>query len=218
MSVQAKAHGTARGGRAGQGWCMPRLVQDFGLELLAQQLWCWGRDIEHPGGNVLMQFGFERHRYQGRSERSSCYRLDDGDLHVCMWGFGIFFGQRDCGGLYLGRLDFCPRWAPIESLSVAIHQTEDLPAFARPRGMAQWKSARTLWKAMQKWIADYERWVCHTAGIAYRRECVDAWLRPFVSAKHMAPAWRFLSQRRWERQDQPLMQSLRKYIIPAVFE
>ena len=29
---------------------------------MEQQLWCWGRDVERPEGNLLMAYGFERHR------------------------------------------------------------------------------------------------------------------------------------------------------------
>ena len=50
---------------------------------MSQQLWCWGRDIKSPQGNLLMNYGFERHRESGKgSSGSSCYRLDDGPLHV----------------------------------------------------------------------------------------------------------------------------------------
>ena len=216
MSAPAKTGRKARGGRAGQGWCMPRLVQDFGLELLAQQLWCWGRDIVHPDGNLLVEFGFERHRYSGKSERTTCYRLDDGELHICLWG--MFFGRRELGGLYLGRLDFCPTWAPIESLSAAIHRIADLPSFVRPRGREQWQCARTLWTSQQKWIADYELWITDITGVEHREECVDSWMRPFVGAERMSPAWQFLSQRGWEGNGRSVMKSLKEYILPAVFE
>ena len=199
--------------RSGQGWCIPRPIRNFGRKLLAQQLWCWGRDIEYPDGNLLTQFGFERHRYDGAAERSTCYRLDEEKRHVCMWGFGMFFGYRDLGGLYLSRFDFCPGWAPIESLSLAIHQVADLPLFARPRGRAQWNQARELWKSQLQWIAGYERWVRATVGLAYRRKCVESWLRPFARAERMASAWQFLGHRMWERQKQPLKQSLRNYTL-----
>ena len=200
--------------RSGQGWCMPHPVRRFGGKLMAQQLWCWGQDIEFPDGNLLMSFGFERHRYHGMVDRSTCYRLDSEQLHVCMWGFGIFFGRRDLGGLYLDRFEFCPNWAPVESLSLAIHWPDELPVFGRPRGRDQWRRARKLWKATSKWIADYESWVRDTAGIAYRRECVDTWLRPFVRADRIASAWRFISRRGWERHDH-VPQILKKYTISA---
>ena len=210
-TLQAEAAGT----RSGQGWCMPRPVRRFGGRLMEQQLWCWGRDIEFPDGNLLIRFGFERHRDHDGFDRSTCYRLDIEELHVCMWGFGMFFGRRDLGGLYLDRFEFCPYWAPVESLSLAIHWPEDLPVFARPRGREQWQRARKLWKVSWQWIAGYEAWVRNTVGIGYRRECVDTWLRPFVRADRIGPAWRFLSRRGWEQQDQPLSQTLRKYTLPA---
>ena len=215
MSARVHANAAARGARAGQGWCMPPTVRNFGSNLLAQQLWCWGRDIECSGGNLLMQFGFERHRYRGDSDRSTCYRLDDDELHICMWGFGMFFGCRDLGGLFLGRFDFRPKWAPVESLSLDIHRAADLPGFARPSGGSQWQCARKLWTSLLQWIADYERWVKGSAGAEYRQKCVETWMRPFVRADRMASAWQFLSRRKWETQNEPVSQSLRKFLIAA---
>ena len=182
---------------------------------MEQQVWCWGRDVEHPSGNLLMRFGFERHRDQSSTDRSTCYRLDQEKLHVALWGFGMFFGCRDLGGLYLGRFEFCPGWAPVESLSLSIHWPEDLPAFSRPQGKAQWLNARRLWKASLNWIAKYETWVRTTAGLAYRRDCVDNWLRPSVRADKIAAAWRYLSRRDWEHQEQPYTQALKRYIFPG---
>lgn len=206
---------SARATRMGQGWCMPRPVRRFGERLMPQQVWCWGRDVEHPDGNLLMEFGFERHRDCNTDARSTCYRLDRDRLHVALWGFGMFFGLREFGGLYLDRFDFCPQWAPVESLSLAIHWPDELPAFARPRGKPQWQRARELWKSSLLWIANYETWVHANAGRAYRRECVETWLRPYVRSEKMVAAWRFLGRQDWEQQDQRLTQALRRYTIPT---
>lgn len=199
--------------RMGQGWCMPRPIRRFGGKLMEQQVWCWGRDVEYSGGNLLMRFGFERHRDRTLADRSTCYRLDRQELHVCLWGFGMFFGQRDLGGLYLNRFEFSPLWAPVESLALEIHWPNELPVFARPRGGAQWRRARKLWKSSLRWIANYESWVRSNVGLAYRRECVSAWLRPFVRAEKSAAAWRFLSRQEWEHHNQPLIQQLNHYTI-----
>lgn len=180
---------------------------------MEQQVWCWGRDVEHPQGNLLMRFGFERHRDRSTADRSTCYRLDQDQLHVSLWGFGMFFGRRDLGGLYLDRFKFCPKWAPVESLSLAIHWPDELPVFARPRSTPQWQRARKLWKSSLLWIANYEAWVRSTAGLPYRRECVDRWLRPFAPAEKTAAAWRFLGGRGWEHQGTPLAQALKPYTI-----
>jgi len=166
--------------RAGQGWCVPRPVRRFGDTLMSQQVWCWGRDVECPDGNLLMRFGFERYRDNDTAVRSTCYRLDQGELHVCLWGFGMFFGSRQLGGLYLNRFDFIPSWAPVESVSLAGHSPDELPAFTRARGESQWHRAHKLWKQSLLWIAGYESWVRKNVGICYRRHCVDTWLQPFV--------------------------------------
>ena len=201
--------------RTGQGWCMPRPIRRFGGRLMEQQVWCWGRDVEGPAGNLLMGFGFQRHRDHGTDVRSTCYRLDQDESHISLWAFGMFFGHRELGGLYLDRFDFCPRWAPVESVSLAIHWPDELPVFTRPQGRPQWQRARKLWKSLLAWIADYETWVHSTAGLDYRRECVETWLRPFVRAEKTPAAWRFLSQQRWDQQNQPLAQTLKRYTIQA---
>lgn len=215
VAAKESGPGVARSAREGQGWCMPRPVRRFGGRLMEQQVWCWGRDVENPDGNVLMRFGFERHRDGSSDVRSTCYRLDRDQLHVSLWGFGMFFGRRDLGGLYLDRFDFCPTWAPVESLSLAIHWPGELPVFARPRGRSQWQRARKLWKLSLLWIADYETWVRDEVGLAYRRECVESWLRPYVRADRMSAAWRYLSRRGWERNGQHPMSELGRYTIDA---
>ena len=214
MLVAPKTDDGKRQSRLGQGWCMPPTIRRFGKKLLEQQLWCWGRDIRYSDGNLLMSFGFERHRDCSADSGSTCYRLDQDDLHVALWGFGMFFGRRDLGGLYLGRFEFCPDWAPIESISLSIHWSDELPVFARPYGQDQWQRARKLWESLLGWIADYERWVfVETSGIAYRKECVESWLRPFVRADRMADAWQFLGARGWDEDDQSLQQKIKRYTL-----
>jgi hypothetical protein len=192
---------------------MPQTIRRFGSKLLAQQLWCWGKDISYGDGNLLMRFGFARHRDTDADVRSTCYRLDQDDLHIALWGFGMFFGQRELGGLYLGRFEFCPDWAPIESISLSIHWPAELPIFDRPLGQDQWQRARKLWEALLAWIADYERWVLDVVGIEYRQHCVEQWLRPFVRADQMPSAWRFLSCRGWEENARPNQKKLKPFLL-----
>lgn len=202
-----------QGSRAARGWCLPGTVRRFGEKLIGQQLWCWGCDIQRSDDNLLMRFGFERHRDSGTSERSTCYRLDRDQMHVSLWGFGMFFGFRDLGGLYFGRFDFHPTWAPIESLSLAIHWPDQLPIFARPRGESQWQRARKIWSRSLLWVAEYESWVCKTVGPEHRHDCVDRWLRPFVRGEKMSAAWRYLGRRRWEHQSVSPVQQFKQYTI-----
>lgn len=182
---------------------------------MEQQVWCWGRDVEYADGNLLMEFGFQRYRDCETADRSTCYRLDCDQLHVALWGFGMFFGFRELGGLFLDRFEFLPRWAPIESLALGIHWPDELPRFVRPQGRPQWQQARKLWHSSLLWIADYEAWVRSRVGLAYRRACIETWLRPFVRADKTAAAWRFLSGQGWQQQDQQITKTLKRYTIPA---
>lgn len=63
------------------------------------------------------------------------------------------------------------------------------------------------------WMAAYENWIVETEGIEYRQECVASWLAPFVYAENMEKSWRFLSERRWEKKQQPLRQQLKQFTI-----
>jgi len=186
-----------------RGWCCPRSVQSFGKRLLGQQLWCWGRDIARPQGNLLIEFGFRRHRARDLDrDGSSCYRIDADAHHVALWGFGMFYGRRGWGGLYLDRFSFRPQWANIEALSLGIHSTQDLPPFKQPKSRSQWQRAHRLWHDLLSWISHYERWALDAAGLDYRQRCVAEWLYPFVKAESMPQAWLLLRHRIWETNPQ----------------
>ncbi|MFO0915800.1 MAG: hypothetical protein U0795_22765 [Pirellulales bacterium] len=182
-----------------QGWCLSRPVLRFGEQLMSQQEWCWGRDVKYPGGNLLMEYGFERHRDTSGKARSTCYRMQHDAGQIALWGFGMFFGHRKNGGVFLRRYDFRPLWGPIESLSLGIHWPQELPVFRRPSDRKQWCCAQAAWASALRWIAQYETWVHRVCGSDYRRECVAEWLRPFVTADKMAAAWKYLGRREWER-------------------
>ena len=94
LKIVPARHSPSTSSRTGQGWCGPQTVRRFGGRMMEQQVWCWGRDIEHSDGNLLIDFGFERHRDRGVDDRSTCYRMDCDRLHVSLWGFGMFFGNR----------------------------------------------------------------------------------------------------------------------------
>ncbi len=180
-----------------QGWCFPRVVARFGERLFGQQLWCWGRDIQYPKGNLLIRYGFSRHRQRG-ADGSTCYRLDTDQQHIALWGFGVWYGSREFGGIFLNRFNYTPRWGNFDSLALGIHWPEDLPPLGRPTNQHQWQRAHRLCCQMMAWIASYETWVRREVGLDYRRQCVATWLRPFVAAEQMPAAWRLFQKRCWE--------------------
>jgi len=182
-----------------QGWCYPPPVKRFATKLLDQQLWCWGRDISSPDGNLLIEQGFQRHRQPDAGAKGcTCYRLDDDARHVALWGFGIFYGERELGGLLIRRFGFTPEWLGVESLALGIHSAQALPPFSRPSGADEWRRAHRLCAHLVEWIAGYERAILDSQGPAYREACIRDWLRPFTLADRTAHAWQSLKSRRWD--------------------
>ena len=68
-------------------------VQRFAAALLDQQMWCWGCDIRHGEGNVLLQYGFSRWRPPEGTLGSTAYQLEaPPSRQVVLWGFGVGIG------------------------------------------------------------------------------------------------------------------------------
>ena len=51
-------------------WRVPPSVIREGKLLLDQQCWCWGQDIRHPEGNLLLTHGFVRERHDTEKDLS----------------------------------------------------------------------------------------------------------------------------------------------------
>lgn len=202
---------------AGRGWGYPPRVRRFAERLLNQQLWCWGRDILCSDGNLLTRYGLLRHRNpEDPKEGATCYRSDDDDCHVALWGFGVFFGLRRHGGLFVERCSFQPRWAPVESLSLGVHSLKDLRMFERPRSEDNWRCAHRLLREMVGWIVRYETWVQQAQGVAFRQECINGWRAPIVNASDQVVVWRRIRDRCWtSASSQGLFADLAPVHVPA---
>jgi hypothetical protein len=99
----------------------------FACDLLNQQLWHWGRDICDPRGNLLLQAGFSQLAPPARCAGSSIYRKQlSRSSGIWLHSYGIFFGQRDLGGIFCRRFRFVPesaqsfeltdlRWTPDDA-------------------------------------------------------------------------------------------------------
>ncbi len=182
-----------------RGWRYPRPVQRFATKLLTQQFWCLGQDVLSPHGNLLMEYGFSRHRGSaGKRAKSTYYTLEEGELRIALWAFGAVFAERSHGGIFLDRFNFKPGWSSVDSLPYGVHSPEQLPRFPPPASNTEWQSAHRLCQSMLEWFASYETWVAKRYGLEYRQKCVEKWSRPVANADQIADAWTFLSRRSWE--------------------
>ncbi len=75
-----------------------RWMRNQGTVLLNQQIWCWGQDIRHREGNLLLAYGFRRHRPPANTHGSSCYELQVNEqTAIRLWGFGFFYEHHELG-------------------------------------------------------------------------------------------------------------------------
>jgi hypothetical protein len=170
---------------------------DHAAGLLSQQAWCWGRDVARPEGNWLCEIGFTRIEPPAdRKDCSSVYSLQlPHDRCVVLRGFGVFYGDRERGGVFLPRYAFQPRYTTCAMLNYPPWSVHDLPKL-RPPTKSQRNTCASLTLELIDWIRNYEVTIIENLGIEYRRRTLMPWnngKRPFTPAERFASAWRELS-------------------------
>lgn len=166
------------------------------IELLNQQVWCWGRDVKSPRGNLLVQHGFHRTEKPAGSPAASLYRLElSSTTRIILRGFGVFCGDDRWGGLFLRRFGFKPKLTPAPDMSRPAWTAEDLPSLVLP-GADQAESCQRLLMSLIDWVVQYETWIREVAGPSYRRKTLDDWnaRQGVVPAEAMIKAWRTLAR------------------------
>lgn len=166
------------------------------IGLLDQQLWCWGRDIARPEGNVLLGLGMCRYRSSDSGHDRSAYTgRVAGDGVVWLWGFGVLFCLPDRGGVFLRRYGFDPLLVehPPER---PVFGPEELHNTVHPSTARQRATAAGLVRAAAGWMAAYEHWIKEKFGLAYRESTLAARSKPAaVPAGDMASAWEHLAKK-----------------------
>lgn len=179
-----------------------RWVRNQGTVLLNQQIWCWGQDIRHREGNLLLAYGFHRHRPPANTHGSSCYELLVSEqTSIRLWGFGLLYEHLALGGIFLKRYAFVPTWTPLTSQPSTIWSSDQLPFLTRPRSRGASRRAHCLLLAALRWIINYERWVRMKVGEAYRSRCIEDFPHSEIPAISMIPSWGNLTRHYALRKD-----------------
>lgn len=174
---------------------LPSEVHRRGTMLLNQQFWLWGQDIRRAEGNLLIEHGFVAERPAAGVRGSTRYEVAlGGGRVVVLWGFGLFYGDPERGGLYLGRFRLAPRlggWDPARG----VWEPSRLPRFAPPGAGDDWRRTGDLLVPALAWIGRYKAWIATAFGTEYRRRCLAPWPRPVCGAAETASHWGRLSHR-----------------------
>ncbi len=164
--------------------------------LLDQQLWCWGRDIVRPDGNILLDLGMRRHRPADSTRERSLYTgRVAGNAEVWLWGFGLLYCTPDRGGVFLRRYGFDPLFVerPPEH---PVFRPADIGPVTRPSTASGRRNIVALVRAAAEWMGSYEHWIAENFGIAYREAALAARDRPpVVPARDMAREWESVAKK-----------------------
>jgi hypothetical protein len=162
--------------------------------LLDQQMWCWGRDIVEPQGNLLSAFGGAYHSCPLVPKTSSRYewigpgRRSTESVQVVLWAFGLIYAEGD-RSVYVRRHGFDPKLC-LERIDISGHWSPDgLTAWRAPRSPAATACCRELIAGLCAWIAQYEAWIQAVEGVRHRELVLAAWKTPVCTAGETSGAW-----------------------------
>lgn len=179
---------------------LPSKLRRLGVTLLDQQMWCWGQDVRRTEGNLLLAYGFTRHR-DPDCPRSSYMLTPSPDCQIALWGFGMFYGDAQIGGIFLKRYEFRPKLATVPHLSSYCINQAEAPPTRSPRTPDEAARATSLSAAALHWISQYEQWIALNVGLDYRQHCIDKWQRAkqSIAAEAVATSWQELADY-WQSQ------------------
>jgi hypothetical protein len=134
-------------------------------------MWCWGRDVRAPQGNLLLEYGCRKDPTPDPRRAASRYHadLDDGGL-LSIWAFGLLYRRADTA-IFLRRSDFRPQTAPPATDWDSVWRSTDLPRLTPSVDEAGEQALHQ----MVSWMAAYESWVLERAGAEWRASVVVAW-------------------------------------------
>lgn len=172
-------------------------------ELLDQQMWFFGRDIQHPDGNLLLRFGFARERPPVEVSGTSRYAIITPTGSLTLWGWGALWRDREPFALLLRRHGPGPR---LVAATNAPDQVWAHTALTNARAAASDEVGRvgTLLADFADWVHGYERWVRATCGESWRVECAE--LRPrHVRRKQVVAPAQYVQ--RWQQMGRTVLAS-----------
>ncbi|MFP2924657.1 hypothetical protein ACLESO_05455 [Pyxidicoccus sp. 3LG] len=165
-----------------------------GARLFDVSMWCLGRDVLCPEGNLLARRGLVRHERPEGVEGQSAYTVDlPGGGRLVMWGFGVLC---ECGeAVFVPRDGFKPRLLDAAPAG-PVFRAQDLGPWREPATSEERRTVRAGLVVLAGWLAGHEEWVADALGSTWRRRCLEVRGKASpVAPDALATAWRRLASR-----------------------
>ncbi len=164
-----------------------------GIELLSQQIWCWGRDIMRPDGNWLIERGFNLIRPPVDDKKlKNIYSLSlPNGRRIMLRGFGIIYTDNRYGSIYLPRFEFIPKYTSLLEFEELPWSVDHLPEFSAPVG-AEMQYCSEMLADVIDWIIMYEQDILARLGENYRNETLYEWdnsKRRIIAPQEVISEW-----------------------------
>lgn len=170
-----------------------RKAINFGEKLLHHQLWFFGQDIWHEEGNLLIRYGFERFGIPEGEGGTNSYRLIINDLQqIVLFGFGVFWGDKRLGGIFLRRYEFQPKMLRCSRLKLPIWDKKLLPHQFVPLNEENIIAVNQMFKDFSAWLSEYESWVDENCCKSWRENCLEEWGNAKLSVNRVRQGWKIL--------------------------
>ncbi|MEM4285406.1 MAG: hypothetical protein QW684_04285 [Candidatus Nitrosocaldus sp.] len=145
--------------------------------LIDLMLWNIGRDIECDG-NLLLLFGFTRHRPPAPEKGSSRYHIFFEGYEVVLWGFGMMVIDHDGISIFINRHRYVPKVVVLDDVQcqliskyiVNVWSLSDL--HTREPRYDEYDTVRLLILILFKLLYKYELWLNAIKGREYRAYCM----------------------------------------------
>ena len=157
-------------------------------------MWCWGCDVRHDDGNLLITYGAEK-RSSPNPRFHSAYTFKVGQQSILnLWGWGIWIAHPSQGSLFISRSRFRVTYSATPTLKPQAWQVHDLPPMRGIRSESQSEAAYVLLATALHWISSYERWLWEQVKPTYREQAIASWpqrrrYKGGVPAEEMADRW-----------------------------
>lgn len=153
-------------------------------------MWCLGRDVSHPQGNLLLRCGLTRERPPEGARGNSVYTaVLPGGGSLKLWGFGVLCdGGEDA--VFMARDGFTPRMVDTARVQWPVFDAEGLRDAWAPRTFREQRGCRATVVMLAEWLARYEQWVADGVGLSWRGACfAERRKAPPVRPEQLAAAW-----------------------------